>query len=452
MKATSTFVKKIASWEYTPFVFLFLVMFLLHLYLPINLLDDRHYRRMTELSRLVPYLENIYGEWSSRLLIITAIRGMLGTFPAIVWRILNPAVFAALGLIISRLVCRKPSSALNWFIVIMLFIFPFIDLRSAGWVTTSLNYLWVAAAGLFAVLVAKKILSSERVQPLEPIAAIPLLLYGANQEQMAAVLTLVFMVMTALMLRQKRFHWFIPASLLLSIASALFSLLSPGNAARRLVEMRDFIDFDALSLVDKLEIGYSSTLERLVFRPNLLFFTLVLVLTIGVVQQHQAVFTRLYALFALFGILYSGVFTWLGASQFPFLHQVQSQLTDKGFITLQNFTQAGSYVPFILGSVLLVMVFSLLVSSFEHRSSGLLAAGILLLGILSRVMLGFSPSIWDSSSRTMMFLYTAIILCGALVFDDKYHKRCYSLAPILMTAGFIAVISFLNLLTAVFTP
>ncbi len=448
MRALRLGFSRLARNEYFPFVILFLVMLVLHAFIPMSLMDDRHYKRMTEISRLFPYLVDIYGEWSSRLIILTAVRGMLGTFPPFVWRVLNPAVFAMLGLIISRLVTRKASARVNWFITFLLFTFPFIDMRSAGWVTTSLNYLWVAAFGLYAILLAKKTLAGDPVHPIEYALAIPALLYGANQEQMAVILVIVFMVMTVIMIYQKKYYWYLPTGLLLSIASLLFSLFSPGNAARKLVEMDEFIDFDVLSVVDKLEIGFSSTMERLVFRPNLLFALFCLVLAMVVIKRFPTTFHRVYALLLFFGVFYFGFLIRLGENFFPFLQGIQYQITDRGFITLENFTHVSSFFPFFIASGLMVMVFSLLLTFFRQRR-GFIAGGILLLGFLSRVMLGFSPSIWASSSRTMMFLYIAIILCAAMLFDDEIQDNLHYQSSELTVSGIVALISLLNLVTII---
>ena len=451
MKTIIRALRKLTASPYFPFLVLFVLMLGLHMFLPMHLMDDRYYTRMTEKSSLFPYLAKTYTNWSSRLIILAAVRSMLGFFPQVVWRILNPAIFALLGYLISRLTTSRPSSRLNWFIAFLLLIYPFLDMRSAGWVTTSVNYLWALTFGLYAILVAKKALNREKISPLQYIAAIPALLFGANQEQMCLVLVVVFLFALGLMIRQKRFTWFIPAGVLLSIGSLVFLLTAPGNRVRRMVEIKDFINFGQLSLIEKMELGISSTLERFMLRPNLSLLLLCLLLVVVIFVQYRSTFHRVYALVPFIGVLFFGSLNRLDGGYFPYLQNLQTRLTDNGFITLENFTKISSFVPFLVTTLLMGMIVILLHAAFSDQRRGLLAGGILLLGFMTRVMMGFSPTVWTSSSRTLLFMYAAIIFCGAMLFDEisKSDKPVITRA-VLITAGFTAAFSFLNLMAGIF--
>ncbi len=451
MKTIIRALRKLTASPYFPFLVLFVLMLGLHMFLPMHLLDDRYYTRMTEKTSLLPYLAKTYNDWSSRLIILAAVRSMLGFFPQIVWRVLNPAIFALLGYLISRLITSRPSSRLNWFIAFQLLIYPFLDMRSAGWVTTSVNYLWVLSFGFYSILIAKKALNREKISPLEYIAAIPALLFGANQEQMCIVLVLVFLISLVRMIRQKQFSWFIPAGALLSIGSLGFLLTALGNHVRRLVEIKDFINFGQLSLIEKLELGISSTLERFMLRPNLSLLLLCGLLVVVIFVQYRSTFHRVYALVPFIGVLFFGSLNRLDGGYFPYLQNMQYRITENGFVTLENFTRISSYLPFLVTTLLMGMIVILLYAAFSDQRRGLLAGGILLLGFMTRVMMGFSPTVWTSSSRTLLFMYAAIIFCGAMLFDEisKSDKPVITRA-VLITAGFTAAFSFLNLMAGIF--
>jgi len=451
MKTIIQALRRLAASPYFPFLVLFVLMLGLHVFLPMHLMDDRYYTRMTEKSSLIPYLTKTYTNWSSRLIILAAVRSMLGFFPQIVWRVLNPAIFALLGYVISRLTTSRPSSRLNWFIAFLLLIYPFLDMRSAGWVTTSVNYLWALTFGLYAILVAKKALNREKINPLEYIAAIPALLFGANQEQMCLVLVVVFLFALGLMIRQKRFTWFIPAGALLSIGSLVFLLTAPGNRVRRMVEIKDFINFGQLSLIEKMELGISSTLERFILRPNLSLLLLCLLLVVVIFVRYRSTFHRVYALVPFTGVLFFGSLNRLDGGYFPYLQNLQTRITDNGFITLENFTKISSFVPFLVTTLLMGMIVILLYAAFSDQRRGSLAAGILLLGFLTRIIMGFSPTIWTSSSRTLLFMYAAIIICGAMLYAELSESaKPVITRAILITTGFGAAFSFLNLVAGIF--
>jgi hypothetical protein len=431
-----------------PFVVLFLAMLMVHVFLPMNLLDDRYYTRMTEKSALFPYLAKTYGNWSSRLIILAVVRGMLGWFPSIVWRLLNPAAFALLGVLISRIIQREPVRKVNWFIAAALMIYPFLDMRSAGWVTTSINYLWVLTMGLYTIYLMVKLIRGEPVRVIAYLFAIPALLFAVNQEQMSVILLAVFATGTVILLWKKHAHWYPFAGLGISAAGLVFALLSPGNAARRVVEMSWFVDFNQLSLVDKLEIGISSTLDRFIFQPNLLFALLALLLVVSIFSQYQKPLLQVVSLIPLVTTLFFGIASRMDDGYLPYLEDISTGLTTHGYITLENYTQVGSYIPFIVlcgvMSIVLVMVYV----AFTRRSTGWVAAGVLGLGFLARVMLGFSPTVWASAARTHIFFYAAILITCALLFKQVGQLKPQKADMLLVLAGFAGGFSFLNLLLA----
>lgn len=445
MKNIITSLARVTRNAYFPFFILFLVYFSLHFLMAFDYHDDPQYMKMAQSNSLIPYLVNLYMGWTSRLAIFFANWYLLGHLPAFVWRILNPAMFVGIGILISLLITSKPTMKLNWIITFFLFSYSFIDMRSAGWVTTSVNYVWVAFFALLAIFIAQRHLAGHRVHPLINGLGILAALYASNQEQMAVVMLLYFLVVSALALHRKRLHWFLPVGIFVTVANIFFALRSPGNAIRQSVEFRWFVDFDMLSIIDKLEIGFSATMERLVFRPDLLFALFCLTLAIVVIRRYPSWVHRILALLPFFIVFYFG---FLVRANFPFLQGIQYLITDKGYITLENFTQIRSYLPFLVIGIAMVMVLSLVLSVFRERK-GLLAGGILLLGFISRLVMGFSQTVWASSSRTMMFLYLAFILCIGLLVEEEIRENSEIIPPLIVVSGFVAAISLLNLVALI---
>ena len=235
------------------------------------------------------------------------------------------------------------------------------------------------------------------------------------------------------------------------MGSLIFLLTAPGNAARRAVEIKDFLNFGQLSLIEKVELGISSTLERFFLRPNLLLLLLCLLLVLVIYVQYRSVFHRVYALVPFIGILVFGSINRLEGGYFPYLQNLQTKITGNGFITLENFTKISSYVPFLVTTILMGMIVILMFAAFSDQRRGLLAAGILLLGFLTRIMMGFSPTIWTSSSRTLLFMYAAIILCSAMLYEElRTSNKPVITRAVLITTGFAVGFSFLNLVAGIF--
>ena len=73
-----------------------------------------------------------------------------------------------------------------------------------------------------------------------------------------------------------------------------------------------------------------------------------------------------------------------------------------------------------MGLVVIGIFIYLLYVLFKRDS--LPVIGLLLIGGISRVMMGFSPTIFASSSRTMIFLYWALLLIILLMFKNFYKR------------------------------
>ena len=108
--------------------------------------DEIFYGSILGQQSLVKFLIEHYQTWSSRTVIETA-----------VLRLLHPAPLglaaggqrrgAGLALALGRLLRGQnaPDSRENWLLVFLLWLYPWWYLSTAGWVVTTLNYLWPLA-------------------------------------------------------------------------------------------------------------------------------------------------------------------------------------------------------------------------------------------------------------------------------------------------------------------
>lgn len=88
----------------------------------------------------------------------------------------------------------------------------------------------------------------------------------------------------------------------------------------------------------------------------------------------------------------------------------------------------------ILSSIILLGIFS----SGNCKKMWLVSA-ILILGLISRVMMGFSPTIWASGERTFIFLYEALIFVCFYLYDQLRAIKGYKmLTSILIGIGILA--------------
>ncbi|MFN2304812.1 MAG: DUF6056 family protein [Anaerolineales bacterium] len=133
----------------------------------------------------------------------------------------------------------------------------------------------------------------------------------------------------------------------------------------------------------------------------------------------------------------------------PNLDKVSSQITKYGLITLENFTQINSYISLVvLYSAFLLSIF-LLYLCFD-RKIRFISIGIFSLGIITRLTLLLSPTIWASGKRTFFPLSIALIICCVLLFEklmdlesDQYIKK------FLTIIGYVSGVMYLELFMSI---
>lgn len=69
--------KKIYKSKYFPFIVLFFIMLLLHIFMKPDLVDDYHFKKALDNKTLLEWLNFRYNSWSSRLIIEALLLGIL---------------------------------------------------------------------------------------------------------------------------------------------------------------------------------------------------------------------------------------------------------------------------------------------------------------------------------------------------------------------------------------
>ena len=112
-----------------------------------------------------PHLEFLglrYRTWTSRVIIEAGLMALAAADP-LIWRTLNIAVILILVWITADMFgsYNKPRDQILFFTI--LWMIPLGSLCSAGWITTTVNYLWCLTLGLVAMRPIKHWLLGERI-------------------------------------------------------------------------------------------------------------------------------------------------------------------------------------------------------------------------------------------------------------------------------------------------
>ena len=179
-------------------------------------------------------------KWSSRVVIEAVMLPLTAVSPW-VWRILDVLMLLLLVWITADLFGTEKKLQAQILFFAMLWTVPFFSLSSAGWITTTVNYLWTSDPGSCGLAALEAWLKGEKCPPAEYIVCPLCVLYGANMEQMGAVLLGAYLVMGLYLLAEKRkLSPFYFVQLGLVVLSLLFILWAPGNGERTISETERF--------------------------------------------------------------------------------------------------------------------------------------------------------------------------------------------------------------------
>ena len=164
-----------------PYVALYAVLLALHLQFTLGTGDDPMYAAMLDQYSLAYFSLWHYYTWSARTL-IEAVVCIVEALPAIVWRLADPLYITLCAACIVRLARLEDRPAGRWAVCGLALCYPWQDMSSAGWVCTTLVFVWPLLAALAALLPLGKSLRGNRPRAWQCAAALPLTLYAANME------------------------------------------------------------------------------------------------------------------------------------------------------------------------------------------------------------------------------------------------------------------------------
>lgn len=395
-----------------PFWGYFITITVMHLLMTENdLLDGkRYYAQALDGMSMREFLYIRYETWSSRLVI----DGACAVFArsVLLWTVADILILMLLAWSLSRIFNAEKRKEVDWFIVAMLLIFPFETMSSAGWIATTMNYLWPATFGVFACVPIAKCYRGEKIHAAEWIGYIPAAVYACNMEQMCAVMFVIYVCAIAVLyVRIRSRHSdecknsFGPLSgiilqFLVACASLAVIMKCPGNKARLAEEISTGVrNFEMLSFTDKLYMGYYTTCKELM-SGGLFVITVLAVLTVLVFHKYKETWARCISLIPLLMVVGNSS---IGIFSTHFL----SVMTASDMMDAESYMTKTGYLVLFLQIAFLLCVLCEIALLCETYLQWILLTILCLIGVATRVVLGFSPTLYSSSNRTLTYLYFA---------------------------------------------
>lgn len=387
--------------EYKSALIWFLAVFAVSLLLPLNWADDAVFAQTTANKTLFEFLKGSARPFTDGLTYIFSHNKFL-------WRILNPFVIVLSAYSISETLPYSVSKKDLLFISVTSTLVTMV-IVDAGFIATTVNYLWPIAFGVFSLISVKKTYFNEKNSIAYKLISIPLLIYATNMQQMCAVLLGIFLLFNVFLWFNKKFDLFHFVQFLITAAGTFMSLYLnfTGDNSRMLRETnRYFPLFAELNIFEKAELGFSSTFYCFIMETRFAFFPFLAFtawISYKIFKRSKSVFPRIISVILPAFTFVMGILSLFPNPVYSFLSggMVHGRMTKSVY--------SFSIVPFVIFAISALIVLYTVLILIDKKEHKFYAFSVLFIGLASRMLMGFSPTVWASGYRTFSILLIGFI-------------------------------------------
>lgn len=385
--------------------------------------DDLYFMTCLDDKTLGEFLFKRWNKWSSRLCIETVVVFVLKQ-AVWVWKVIDALISVLLAyLLFGVLYHKKENSKAPLLCALLLVLYDFREMSSAGYMTTTIFYWWVLAAGILAFLPVYFDYVGDTGKRKLWILGIPCALFAANQEQMAIILLCACIYMLGLYKYEKRrAPLWLYALLVIAAACLVIVMVCPGNAVRKMSNIDFwFPAYADFNLLQKGLLGWYGVLRALFEDVNWLFFGVSLILCMAVWKKSRNLFEKLVGSVPLLANL--ALLACCVIARFydagPVNKVVHAFDFDQPIVYYQGSlpTKLRLLMLVYTGVCLCVAASLYILWGATKRFSHMTA--LLVIGTISKMSMGISPTVWASSERTSLFLWFSMIMiaasCGEMI-------------------------------------
>ena len=422
--------KKVVDSPNFPFLIFFLILFFFHIKIKGFYGDDVWFKNIiSEEKNIIQYLTERYNIWSSRLIIETVLV-TLAKFELTIWKFLNIGIYMLLAKSISKICLKENNKKLNYIICALVLLLPIPVLNGTGWLATTTNYLWVVSLGMYTLSIIINYIREMKIPKWEYIFYLLASLYACNQEQMAAVIFAVFGTFIVMQLVKKGYKYviknqkFLIVLFIVSIISLAFILTCPGNAVRKDAEVKTWYpEYSNFGLLEKIELGLTSTMKCFVLNTNNIFIIFTLSILVGVCILNKSKWSKILAAIPFIASIFNACFVdYIVALSSSITSIIEVFRADQLVMSLNQISI--KYLFVMLGYALILLLIPIgIYNIFKRSIKSYVCIGIYFLGLATRFVMSFSPTIFASGERTFMFLYISFIVCTVIILEKIFNSK-----------------------------
>lgn len=414
---------------YAPYFLVAVIGLVYHLLMQPMGGDDVFFSEATKDVTLWEYLSFRYLNWTSRVVSECILVNVIQV--PVLWRVINYLMFVTFPIIFAKLF--DDSELMRWCGAGAVLIFPFHDMGTAGWITTTVTHFWPLWGIFFVGLLVKKMASEERIQPILAVLGVPVCVMTGSHEQYAVIMMVVFVIYVVYLWQQKKRPANLPllvALVLVTAVSLAVIVLCPGNAGRNAVSIADLPIYAEFGFGEKLYLGLLSIERVFIANADAVFFTIMLIWTLLVYLKTNDYKKTLFSgipLMILFGQT-------VIRTAYPGLSGL---FVIPGEILEWSWTELSTWIPMVYLVLSVVAMIYALFQLFGDELFTFFSTLILLgCGFGAGMVLGFMATIYVSGERVYAPLYAILLFVTLLA---VYRQREAVQTKLKETAGKLAV-------------
>ena len=447
-------IKSLFDGDYRGIAILFVLQIILFITIKPIMYDDASYITAVTGVPISEFVMERYQTWTSRVL-IEATLGFIFQFSKYIWIFGTVLLMTLIGYSMSRLFIKKENKKeLTMMVLWLVLLYPLERMSSAGWAATTVNYIWTLALGLFSFISIRKAYDGEKINIFSGILYALACIYACNQEQVCVVLFVTYLLSTILLTirDKKKVSPYLYIQTVLSLLSLIFILTTPGNSVRKIDEIVTYFpDFTNMTFIEKAVIGVTTTMGEMLVNSSITFAIFTFIMMMYIWDNYKDRLVR-------------------GISAVPFVTTMvlsfASPITEKlsvsvGWI-IKHFTETeelvlrpasysylGSYVTLIISLAVIACIFVCLLLIFKKLKHNI-AFYVFGCGLVTRILMGFSPTVFVSRNRTCIFLEFACLICALLIWQEfikmtekKTKTKVYNVVAISAIVQYVVTLSFI---------
>ena len=413
--------------KYIPFLIFLIILLCYHWKLAVVTADYPTFQTIVSKHPLLSLTKNgflsyRYATWSSRSLIEFNV-GVLVSVPTEIWRILDSVIFAAIAVLLSKLLANNNESPFFYNCLACLFVGLFIltfskILESAGWLATTTNYIWPICFILIHFYLLKEFIFKNKdiskfKRTIIYLILIITLLEAISSEQLLVMVGGAYLFAIVYCLYKKIE---IPKLIYLFIIIILFNFIydfcCPGNINRvKVVTKLGFPDYANFNIINKLDVGINYFLSWILMAKDL--FSVIFLAFLGFYtylisnKKKITIITLIPCLAVLF-------FASLRFANFTTVYSYFDLTNLKhGLLSLGFIRMLSCGVMYLI--ITLIPLYSIYLIYKDNKKLGYFIFVLLILGFGSVIISGFTPSLTSDGRIYLNYLFVMIILDYLLV-------------------------------------